>query len=559
MLKAYFLTFLTPLIFSLLSLISLSAQAVECKVGDTILAANNKLSPFFFLNEQQQNAGIVYELGSRLAELMGENVCIKGMDWAQAQDELLAGRVNALLHINPSPTRNEVLDFSTPFLASQFVYFVKRSNKEALLQTGLIDSHIGVEQSGLPYDYLTSKNKPFEVITSWESGLKRVSEDELDAVLVDRLVGFQSTLGQRIPALSVMQSNIPPSFSRIAVKKGDTELLASINVALSTLATSGEIERVMQAWVSPQIEQIEVLWFQYSEAEAFNAVLIALLIGCVLWLVYTIRRILELKHIKQLADTRQETTSNLIASLRNQHLTLHNELKTYKAATANSSQSLSLAVNGIKSGIDILKESTEQKHAQQTHEILRWLNTPLSHALAQTTNLQASNTSDDDNSQSIHSAEGDPLNVAIYLKRVLNIASPKTISFSVSPQTSLIGNTDALRLLLNCLIEITLKQLKPHMQTRIEIDYMVLNKGIQLSYRDNSSGLVNPLQLPLASLIEPENPSANLQLCSTSLASNIDLLTEHGFNIELLDRSDNISGGSSFKVLMTSVREVGNA
>lgn len=90
--------------------------------GPALFLGNEALPPINVMQDGRP-AGVIVDLARALAQRMHRRVEIRLMNWTRAQQLVQEGRADALLQINPSPERQEVLDFSAPLLTSEFTIF----------------------------------------------------------------------------------------------------------------------------------------------------------------------------------------------------------------------------------------------------------------------------------------------------------------------------------------------------------------------------------------------------------------------------------------------------
>ena len=96
-------------------------------------------------------------------------------------------------------------------------------------------------------------------------GFHSLKKNELDAVVMDRHVGSYLLAENDISGIRITGEPIDRSFARIAVRKGDTVLLAEINSALAAIKENGNYQEIMAKW-QPQ----EVVFQTKGEVEAPN-------------------------------------------------------------------------------------------------------------------------------------------------------------------------------------------------------------------------------------------------------------------------------------------------
>lgn len=84
------------------------------------------------------------------------------------------------------------------------------------------------------------------------SGLKEAFNDirmnKLDAVVVDRWSGEYILAEEEITDIEVIPTFLESQYSRIAVQKGEKELLDLINSGMETMREDGTMEKVLEEW-----------------------------------------------------------------------------------------------------------------------------------------------------------------------------------------------------------------------------------------------------------------------------------------------------------------------
>ena len=108
---------------------------------------------------------------------------------------------------------------------------------------------IGVIKESFPYELLMAYPEIELVLIS---GLKEAFNDirmnKLDAVVVDRWSGEYILAEEEITDIEVIPTFLESQYSRIAVQKGEKELLDLINSGLETMREDGTMEKVLEEW-----------------------------------------------------------------------------------------------------------------------------------------------------------------------------------------------------------------------------------------------------------------------------------------------------------------------
>ncbi len=171
------------------------------------------------------------------------------MDWKQAQALVATGDADALIQINATPERKKIYDFSDPFLESHFAIFVGTNEAGISGISSLHGLRVGVESGGLPQQLLGEDPQiRLTVIPDFAQGFRMLNAGTIDAVVVDYRVGSYVLATNGIRDIKVAGDPIASSYSSIAVRKGNTALLAQINDALRTIKADGTHQRIISAW-----------------------------------------------------------------------------------------------------------------------------------------------------------------------------------------------------------------------------------------------------------------------------------------------------------------------
>ena len=94
---------------------------------------------------------------------------------------------------------------------------------------------MGVEPGGCAFDLLSGNENVEIVSASPASGLRLLRAGDLDAVVLDRWIGEYELARSGISGIQVAREPLEISYSHIAVRKGNEELLDLIDYGLQAL------------------------------------------------------------------------------------------------------------------------------------------------------------------------------------------------------------------------------------------------------------------------------------------------------------------------------------
>ena len=230
-----------------------------------IFAGNKELSPLIF-TKGEKTAGLVVDIVQAVADHAGLDIDILAMNWDEAQQLMHAGKIDALLQINPSSAREQIYDFSDPVLKSEFVIFRKFQRVEIQDIDSLHGLVVGVERKGYPRALLSKYPEvTIQTIPDWQQGFQLIKDGNIDALVVDRWVGAYQLFLSGVQGISYASKPIDIQFSSIAVAKGNDELLEKINLGLRLISQDGTRKSIEKKWSGKEIvtlsrETLRLYW-----------------------------------------------------------------------------------------------------------------------------------------------------------------------------------------------------------------------------------------------------------------------------------------------------------
>lgn len=220
---------------------------------DSILILGNKsLEPLVY-EKNGKAEGLTVEIIEELEGRIGTSINIKAMDWSKAQKLLEKGEADALMQINETDERKMKLDFSEPVLESEISVF---TNNPGLKLSGIDDLEgfdVGIEKDGFPELLLKSEPEINLVeMPSLYEGLQKLKRGEIDAVVTDRWAGSYMLATHKIDGIWITGEPIAKQDTHIAVKKGNADLLSSIDKGLKDMKADGTYQRIIDGWESKE-------------------------------------------------------------------------------------------------------------------------------------------------------------------------------------------------------------------------------------------------------------------------------------------------------------------
>jgi PAS domain S-box-containing protein len=285
-----------------------TGPTTDAPEGPPLLFLGNKnIAPVVYLDGTDPS-GVAVDLVHALAQHVSRPVEVRAMDWTEAQALVAEGKADALIQINVTEQRKKLYDFSEPFLESHFSIFVRSDEMGMSGISSLHGLRVGVESGGLPRQTLGRDPRiRLVTISTFLEGFTRLNEGSIDAVVVDYRVGSYILAQNGIRNIKVTGEPIESSYSSIAVKKGNTQLLGEINRGLRTIKADGTYQRILKNWAPTEtvFETQEQIHERIYRTIAFSS--LALLVIAIAW-VLTIRRQLSRRRATEERSKRQYST-----------------------------------------------------------------------------------------------------------------------------------------------------------------------------------------------------------------------------------------------------------
>lgn len=297
-----------------------------------LFLGNQNIAPIVFLDGNIPS-GLAVDLVYALSKHISQPIEIRAMDWQTAQSLVAQGQADALIQINPSDERRLIYDFSDPLLESHFSIFINSDRMGISSLSDLRGLRVGVEAGGLPQQLLSTDSQiKLVVISNFLDGFKQINEQAIDAIVVDYRVGSYVIAKNSIPNIKVTGDPISISYSRIAVKKGNTKLLNEINNALKLIKEDGTYQKVINKW--EPTEAIFLTHEQITEKVYLASIIVLLLLSFVAgsWMI-TLRK--ELQKRKRTEETVREQFSTLNGILESTSAYVFSVDKDYKYTSFN--------------------------------------------------------------------------------------------------------------------------------------------------------------------------------------------------------------------------------
>ncbi|PKL17402.1 MAG: hypothetical protein CVV49_11340 [Spirochaetae bacterium HGW-Spirochaetae-5] len=220
--------------------------------GDLLIAmGDNEYPPFEFNDDTGNPSGFNIDIIRSVASVMNLNLQISLGPWGEVRKKLESGEIDILTGMFKTPGREKHADFTIPHFISTYVIFARKGSDIESIED-IKGRDVIVQDGDLGHDFITENGTAGKVIIKKNLGetLYSLSKGEGDCVIAAHMQGLIliDEMG-----ISNVQTSGKPVVQRnycIAVKDGDSALLAKLNEGLNIIKTSGEYDRIYEKWFS---------------------------------------------------------------------------------------------------------------------------------------------------------------------------------------------------------------------------------------------------------------------------------------------------------------------
>lgn len=244
-----------------------------CGKSNKIVVGTNAAFPPFEYKDGSNLVGFDMDLIRAYGESVGKKVEIKDMEFDAALTSASTGKIDiAIAGITKNSKREETLSFSDAYYASNQVVTLTKTTYDELAPTlaglegeekinailnALKGKNIGVQRATTGHFYVEGdEDWGFDGIEGatakpYDNGglaMKDLSDGKIDAVILDEAPSKNIVSKNYSDKLAIIDTALTEEEYAIAVKKGNTELVKSLNEFIKTIKANGEYDKLLEKY-----------------------------------------------------------------------------------------------------------------------------------------------------------------------------------------------------------------------------------------------------------------------------------------------------------------------
>jgi len=212
--------------------------------------------PYCMLDEHGEPTGMAVELFKAAADAMAMEVTFVIGTWDSVKNLLKTGEIDALPLVGRTPQREDIFDFTFPFLTMHGSLVVRAGEEGINTIEDIRGKDVAVMKGDNAEEFLREKNYGCRIhtTTTFSEALRQLAAGKYDAVVMQRLLALQligeEKLGDQLKLTGSSLEQFPQHFT-FAVKEGDKELLSKLNEGLAVVMRDGTFHRIRSKWFMP--------------------------------------------------------------------------------------------------------------------------------------------------------------------------------------------------------------------------------------------------------------------------------------------------------------------
>lgn len=225
--------------------------AAEAESKGTLIMATNAEFPPYEYHEGGEIIGIDVDIAKAIAAEMGMEFEIEDIAFDSIIPEVTSGKADfGAAGMTVTEDRKQNVDFSDPYATATQVVIVNDGSEIASVDD-LTGKTIGVQLGTTGDIYVEDVegatieryNKGFEAVQALTQG-------KIDAVVIDGEPA--KVFVSQNEGLKILDEAFTTEEYAICVKKGNTELLEGINAAIAKLKESGELQAIVDKYITAE-------------------------------------------------------------------------------------------------------------------------------------------------------------------------------------------------------------------------------------------------------------------------------------------------------------------
>ena len=225
----------------------------EAGADNVLVMATNAEFPPYEYHDGGDIVGIDVDVAKAIAEKLGMTLEIEDIAFDSIIPELQSGKAHlGIAGMTVDEDRLKNVDFTDPYTTASQVIIVNEDS-DITKSDDLAGKYIGVQLGTTGDIYASDYEEQGATIERYNKGFEAVQamlQGKIDAVVIDKEPA--KVFVSQNEGIKILDEALTVEEYAIAVKKGNTELLEKVNKALAELKESGELQAIIDKYISAE-------------------------------------------------------------------------------------------------------------------------------------------------------------------------------------------------------------------------------------------------------------------------------------------------------------------
>lgn len=225
-----------------IALLLLTLTGCEKNNDELVMVTEAGFAPYEYY-ENGEIVGIDIDIAQEIANELGKKLVVKDVAFDSIISEVKTGKADfGAAGISYSDERAKQVDFSINYSASKQVVIVKENSPITNLDN-IADKKIAVQLGSVADNYVTQNYKGASVVRQkkYLAAIQDLKDSKVDCVVMDELPAKE--ILNNNSGIKILPGELNNDSYGMIVKKGNKELLDTINKVISKLQEDGSIDK----------------------------------------------------------------------------------------------------------------------------------------------------------------------------------------------------------------------------------------------------------------------------------------------------------------------------
>lgn len=231
---------------------TLSFAAKKLYVG-----TNAEFKPYEYL-EGDKITGFDIDFMNAIGKEIGYEVQWVNMGFDGLLPALQMKKIDAVIAgMSQTPERQKAVDFSMPYMFTKSEHYViVNENSPIVKKEELKDKKVGVQIGTIQEEFTIALGGIPQIYNAWTGALMDLQQDKISAVIIADVSGNAYLANMKgLKKVDVVIDNQPGA--SIAFRKGETELVKSVNEAILKLRDDGTYLQLLEKYFPERAEDFK--------------------------------------------------------------------------------------------------------------------------------------------------------------------------------------------------------------------------------------------------------------------------------------------------------------